>query len=386
MTELTSEEWYRVSSIIQRNLTVIRGSGARLWDESGKEYVDLGISYGVCNVGHCNPLVVESVRKQAEALIYVGPTVGNDTRLEFLRKLTSTLPGSLSRVFLCNSGSESVEAAMKFARSATNRTKFVSMKRAFHGRTLGALSLTWRREYRDGFGPLVPGVGFVGLDDIEALKGAVTSETAALFLEVVQGEGGVHVASKEYLKTARDLCGDVGAVLVFDEVQTGFGRCGTLYAFEQFGVVPDILCLSKSIAGGLPMGATVVSEDLNARLKGTHNTTFGGNPLACAAAKASLDYLLMKDLPKRSAEMGSRLMRKLGDMNSPRVREIRGLGLMIAVELKERSGRYLAALAEKGFLAIPAGSNGMRLLPPLVIDEGDMSRAVQALEEVLCDG
>ncbi|MGQ0797148.1 MAG: aspartate aminotransferase family protein, partial [Methanobacteriota archaeon] len=254
--------------------------------------MDCGVSHGACNLGHAHPEVVRAIREQAGRLLLVDSTVRNDARAAFLEALFEILPDPLARTFLCNSGAEAVEAALKFARSATGRPRLVAAYRGFHGRTYGALSVTWKKEHRDAFGPLLADVDFVPFNDDEALKEAVGPSTAAVVLEPVQGEGGVHVASSSFLRTASDLCRDRGALLVLDEVQTGLGRTGRLFAFERAGVVPDVLCLAKSLAGGFPIGATVVTEAVHRGQRAAHHSTFGGNPLACAAGAASLRVLV----------------------------------------------------------------------------------------------
>jgi LysW-gamma-L-lysine/LysW-L-ornithine aminotransferase len=367
-------------------LTLVRGEGAHLWDAAGRAYVDLGATHGVGNLGASPPEVVAAVEAQARELLYLGSGYANPVRSRFLERLLSLLPASFGSVFLSNSGTEAVEAALKIARSATGRTKVVAAMRGFHGRTFGALSATWRRELREPFEPLVPGFVHVPFNDAEALEAAVDDATALVLLEPVQGEGGVHVASEAFLRAARAAADRAGALLGFDEVQTGLGRTGRMFAFERWGIVPDLLLLAKSLAGGLPIGATVVAGEVAPRFRGSHHSTFGGNPLACAAGLAALDLLVRERLPERAERLGALGLERLRALPSDKVREVRGLGLMIGVECRAKVAPYLAALEAKGFLAISAGATVMRLLPPLVIGEGDWTAGLGAIAEVVAGG
>lgn len=367
----------------KRGLALVRGEGARVWDAEGRSYIDCIGGHGVAVVGHCHPRVVAAIREQAERLITCPGAFGNDARAAYLGKLAQVTPPGLDRFFLCNSGTEAVEAAIKFARASTGRTGIVAAQRGFHGRTMGALSATWKEEYRKPFRPLVPGFTHVPFNDLTALEEAVTEETAAILLEPVQGEGGVHPATKEYLQGAAELARDRGALLILDEVQTGFGRTGCLFAAEHYGVIPDILCMAKGIAGGLPMGAVAVGPRVGGLVHGLHASTFGGNPLACAAAGATLEVLLGENLPDRAARLGEAFLSRLRSLKLPAVREARGLGLMIGIELRFRAAPYLAALQRAGILALAAGPQVIRLLPPLVIKEEELEEVAAKLAEVL---
>jgi LysW-gamma-L-lysine/LysW-L-ornithine aminotransferase len=367
-------------------LTLVRGRGARLWDVTGRSFVDLGATHGVGNLGECPPEVVRAIGAQAQELLYLGSGYANPVRTAFIERLLSLLPSTFASVFLSNSGAEAVEAALKIARSATGRTKVVAAMRGFHGRTMGALSATWRRELKEPFEPLVPGFVHVRFNDVSALEAAVDETTALVLLEPVQGEGGVHVASEEFLRAARTATERTGALLAFDEVQTGLGRTGRLFAFERWGVVPDLLLLAKSLGGGLPVGATVVASEVVPRFRGSHHSTFGGNPLVCAAGRAALDFLVRERLPERAERLGALGLERLGSLPREKVREVRGLGLMIGVEFREKVAPYLAALESRGFLAISAGSTVMRLLPPLVITEEEWEAGLRAIAEVVGGG
>jgi acetylornithine/LysW-gamma-L-lysine aminotransferase len=372
----------------KRDLTIISGAGALLRDANGRTFVDMGASYGVCNAGHSHPAVAEAVARQARTLMYVTPTVHNDARATLMARLARLAPGDIDRVFLTSSGTESVEAAIKFARRHTGRSNIVAAKRGFHGRTMGALSLTWNPKYRKGFEPLVPGVDFVTYGDPEVLAATVTGETAAVVLEPVQGEGGVHPAPPGYLRAAREVCDDTGALLVVDEVQTGLGRTGRMFAVEHWDVVPDIMTLAKSLANGMPLGAMMARPHVCDLPPGSHGGTFAGSPISCAAALATLDVIEGQDLPARAAKLGDRAMASLVEMvaDVPSVRSVRGMGLMMGIELKVRAAPYLTAALEAGVLALPAGASVMRLLPPLVIPEDVLDGALDTIKEVISNG
>lgn len=358
---------------------IVRGDGAHLWDTDGRRYVDLGANHGVGNLGAAHPEVVRAIRAQAGELIHLGTGYASPVRTAFVERLLGLLPPRFSAVFLSNSGTEAVEAAVKIARSATGRPKVVAAMRGFHGRTLGALSATWRPEFREPFEPLVPEFVHVPFNDAAALEAVTDERTALLLLEPVQGEGGVHVARPDYLRAARAAADRTGALLAFDEVQTGIGRTGRRFAFEHAAVVPDILTLAKSLAGGVPIGATVTTADVERRFRGSHHSTFGGNPLACAAGSAALEVLVRDRLEERAERLGRRALERLGHHPGPRLREVRGLGLMIGIDLRERAAPVLARLEADGFLAISAGATVVRLLPPLVIDEGDWDLGLEAV-------
>lgn len=382
MTDIfTAEDRYTSGLYTKRPIAILRGEGARLWDSEGREYIDCVGGQGAANIGHANPQVAQAVAEQAQRLISCPEMFYNDRRAELEERLC--LASGYPRVFLCNSGTEANEAAIKFARLTTGRTQIIAFKRAFHGRTLGALSATWDKKYREPFEPLVPGFIHLTYNDAEALQAAVNDQTAAVLLEVVQGEGGVHPASAGFLQTAQQVCRQHGALLIVDEVQTGFGRTGKLFAFQHYNLQPDLVCLAKSIAGGLPMGAVLIGGRVGSLPPQTHGSTFGGNPLACAAALASLNFLLENHLPERAAELGAWFIEQLRRVQSPLIREVRGLGLMVGIELKQKVTPYLQALMSEGVLALPAGLTVMRFLPPLVIEKADLQRVVDAVALVL---
>lgn len=381
MDIFATEDRYTSGLYTKRPIAILRGEGARLWDSEGREYIDCVGGQGAANIGHANPLVAQAIAEQAQRLISCPEMFYNDRRAELEERLCQV--SGYPRVFLCNSGAEANEAAIKFARLTTGRTEIIAFKRAFHGRTFGALSATWEKKYREPFEPLVPGFTHLTYNDAEALQAAVNEQTAAVLLEVVQGEGGVHPASAGFLQTAQQVCRQHGALLIVDEVQTGFGRTGKLFAFQHDGLQPDLVCLAKSIAGGMPMGAVLIGERVGSLPPQTHGSTFGGNPLACAAALASLTFLLENHLPERAAELGAWFIEQLRRIESPLIREVRGLGLMVGMELKQKVTPYLQALMNEGVLALPAGLTVMRFLPPLVIEKSDLERVVEAVQVVL---
>ncbi len=383
MNPIAIENAHTSGVYAKRNLVIVRGKGALVWDEQGREYVDCAAGHGVANLGHSHPKVVAALREQAEKIITCPEMFYNPARAALLEKLTAFAPDGMERVFLSNSGTEAVEAAFKFARYSTGRTEIIAAMRGFHGRTMGALSATWNKKYRQPFQPLIPDVHHVPYNKLERLDAAVSEKTAAVILEVVQGEGGVNPGTAEYLRGAQEICRQRGALFILDEVQTGFGRTGRMFALEHHDLQPDILCVAKSLGGGVPIGATLLGERVRELHPGLHGSTFGGNPLSAAAGVAALDALVEEDLPRRAAEMGAYLMGELHRLESPLIREVRGLGLMIGIELKQKVAPYLAALQEHGVLALNAGMNVIRLLPPLVITREHVDRVVQALEETL---
>lgn len=369
----------------KHDVVIVRGKGAHVWDSAGNEYIDCVGGYGVANLGHSNPAVVEAVKKQAETLMVLPQTLPNDKRAEFYAALTGILPKELRRVFPCNSGTEANEAAIKFAMMATAKRKFVAAMRGFSGRTLGSVALTYEPKYREPFGPYGHEVVFVPYNNVEALREAVDTNTAAVFLEPVQGEGGVRPATPEFLQAARQVTQERGALLILDEIQTGMGRTGKRWGFEHFGVVPDIVTMAKALGGGVPIGAAVMTEAVaNAMPKGGHGGTFGGNPLAMAAGVVAIRYLEDTRLWERAAELGPWFMEELRQIDSPKVREVRGLGLMVGMELKEKSAPYITRLErEHHVLTLAAGPTVIRFLPPLVISKEDLERVVEAVRAVL---
>ncbi|MCX6770444.1 MAG: aspartate aminotransferase family protein [Candidatus Micrarchaeota archaeon] len=384
-SELCAKELqYEMNLYGKRGIALERGEKEFVYDVEGKRYIDCNTGVGVAILGHAHPAVVSAVQKQAGKLMSCQSPFANQERARLLERL-SALFGTPSKVFLCSSGTESVEAALKLSRKKTGRKAFVSAMNAFHGRSSGALSVTFKEKYRAPFEPLLGPVVRTRFNDIESLKASMTSETAALILEPVQGEGGIRLATQEYLKAARDICTDRGALLICDEVQCGTGRTGKFFAYEHFGIRPDVVCLAKGLGGGVPIGATIASEDVSAFTPLEHGTTFGGNPLACAAANAVLDAIEREALLAKVAADGAYMMEKLRTSLSGKqqFREVRGMGFMIAIELKVMSKEPLAALLQKGVLALPAGEQVVRLLPPYIISHESLDAAAAAISGVV---
>jgi len=366
--------------------TLTRGEGVHVWDSEGNKYLDFATGIGVAALGHAHPAVNRAVAEQLDTLVTChGGYFANDVRARFLAKLTTITPSDLDRVFLCNSGTEAVETALKLARAHTGRTGIVAMMRSFHGRTMGSLSATWKKPFRAPFEPLVPGFTHIPFGDSAALEAAVTDNTAAVLLEPIQGEAGVYPASEDYLRAARRVCDASGALLIFDEVQTGIGRTGKWFTCEHSGVIPDILCLAKALGGGIPLGATVSRSGIVFE-KGQHGNTFGGNPLSCRAGLATIEYIEEHDLLTDIARVGTYFMTGLNQLARKKptaVRDIRGRGLMIAIQLRGKVGPTLVKLRDAGILALAAGRMNLRFLPPYIVTENEIDQVLNILEEVL---
>lgn len=368
----------------QPDTVFVRGEGVYLWDADGNRYLDCMAGIAVASVGHANPRLAAAIARQAETLMVCPQNLGNDVRTDLLEALFRHIPAPLQRVFFGNSGTEANEAALKWARVATGRRRFVAAKRGFSGRTLGSLALTWEAKYREPFEPLPYEATFVRFDDIDELAAAVDDDVAAVLLEPVQGEGGVHPASAEYLEAARELTRANGALLVFDEIQSGVGRTGRFLAAQYAGVVPDMTTLAKGLGGGMPIGAVIMTDEVaKAMPAGGHGTTFGGNPLASAAALAVLQELEERDLIRHAAEVGAYFRERLAATAPDRIREVRGLGLLIGVEFKEKVAPILAALKGEGVLAINAGATVVRFVPPLTITRDEVDDVIAAFERAL---
>ncbi|HUI85896.1 MAG TPA: aspartate aminotransferase family protein [Nitrososphaerales archaeon] len=369
-------------------LTMVRGEGATVWDDSGKEYVDCMAGYGVAIIGHCNPAVVKAVREQSERLITCHGSFYNDARAAFLEKLISVAPRGLEKALLTNSGAETNEAAIKLARRHTGRKRIVSMMGGFHGKTFGALSATWNKKYREPFMPLLEHFDFARYGDAESLRAMVNEDTAAVIAEPIQGETGVIVPPPDYFKQVREICSRSGALLILDEIQTGLGRTGRMWASEHWGVVPDIMCVSKGLAGGLPMGAALASKEVMGSLRrGEHSSTFAGNALVCAAGSAALSFIVGGDLPTQ-ARMKGEVLKGLLTQAAERhklVREVRGMGLMLAVETRVDIHEMLQAAMGRGVVFAYSGRETFRLLPPIVIKDSQIQKASEVLEGVVAD-
>ncbi len=376
-----------MGNIYQRfPVTVERGLGSHVWDINGKEYIDCMGGYGVALVGHCNPRVVKAIKAQLDKIITVHSSFYNKTREQFLENLIKIAPKNLTQVYLNNSGTEAVEAAIKFARKFTGKTGMVAMNGSYHGKSFGSLSVTFSQKYRKSFEPLVEKVSFSPFGDIEALRSKVNSDTAFVIMEPIQGESGIHVAPAGFLQEVRKLCDEKGILLIFDEIQAGLGRTGKMWAGQHWETTPDIMCLAKGIAGGIPMGATLVRQDILACIsKGEQSSTFGGNPLSCAAGIATIEALTQDGLVKNAAKMGKLFREGLERLKEKHkiIREIRGKGLMIGVEMKFEIKDILFDGIANNLLLLYSGKNILRLLPPLVISESDITKALETLDVIL---
>lgn len=376
------EQAHSSGAYIKRNLQIVRGDGATLWDSEGNSYIDLVGGQGAGNLGHRHPAILEAIRAQSEELIVCNELFHNPVRARYQAELC--VAANMERVFLCNSGAEANEGAIKFARLLTGRTKIIATMRGFHGRTNGALSATWNKAYRQPFEPLLPDVVHVPYNKIDRMEKMLDDTTAAVLIEAVQGEGGVHPAEPGYLKAVKELCDKHGALLIIDEVQTGFGRTGTLFAHFQDDVQPDIMTVAKSIAGGVPMGAVLLRKGLGPVQPGTHGSTFGGNPLACAAGLATLNVLQNTDLVENAFKHGAELREYFRqNLSEDIVREVRGRGYMFGIELRTKITGVLPALQARGVVALPAGITVLRLLPPLVITKPDFEKAAEIIVDVV---
>ncbi len=367
-------------------LVLERGKGTRVWDAHGDEYLDFFPGWAVSGIGHCHKRVTEAIKRQVERLIHVSNNYYHELQGVLAEQIIRhSFPG---KVFFCNSGAEANEAAFKLARKWGNpeRSEIISMERSFHGRTLAAISATGQKKHQAGFEPLVPGFVTVPFNDFGALEKAVTSRTAAVILEPIQGEGGVRVADASYLSSLRRLCNEKKILLIFDEVQTGMGRTGRMFCYKNFGVEPDVMTLAKSLGGGFPIGAMVAKKEIADVLSpGTHATTFGGGPLACAAALATFEAIEKEKLINQAVIVGSHLFKRLGELKKkhPMIKEVRGMGLMAGVELESEGQSVYEECLKRRLLINCTQGNVLRLMPPLVVREKEIDRAVQILDEAL---
>ena len=382
---MTEDEF--MGNLYQRfPVTIEKGLGSHVWDVEGKEYIDCMGGYGVALVGHRNERVVNALKIQLDKIITVHSSFYNKTREEFLETLISVSPKGLSQVHLNNSGAEAVEAAIKFARKFTGKKGMVAMRGSYHGKSMGALSLTFSPKYRKSFQPLVEKVEFTPFGDIESLRSAIDDDTGFVIMEPIQGESGIHVAPDGFLQDVRKLCDEKEILLIFDEIQAGLGRTGRMWASEHWNTIPDIMCLAKGIAGGVPMGVTLVRPDiLSCISKGEHSSTFGGNPLSCAAGTATIQALTQDGLIENADKLGKKFREGLEALKAKHqiIREIRGKGLMIGVELKFEVKDILMDGIKNGILLLYSGRNILRLLPPLVFTEEDITKVLETLDILL---
>ncbi len=383
---ITLEDTYGANVYAKRPVVLARGKGALIWDINGKEYIDCTGSYGTCIVGYNHPKVSKSIRRQLRELTSCHSFAYNETRAKLLKSIVEISPKGLDKVFLSNSGAEAIECALKIARKATGKNHILAAIGGYHGKTIGALSATWNPKYRAAFHPLLHGFTHVPFGKIEKISEKVTDETAAILIEPIQGENGVRIPPPDYLEELRDLCNDKDILLILDEVQTGFGRTGKIFACQHYNITPDILCAAKGWAGGLPIGITVAQKELmNHLAKGEHTTTYGGNPIVAAATLATIEVLISERLPEKAGKLGDYLLKKLKNLEKRYtiVREGRGLGLIAALELRFDIFDILLNALKQQVLFLDAGRNVIRFLPPLVITRKQLDQAIRVLETLI---
>ena len=377
------EDDYFINTFTRQPIVLDHGQGVKVTDIDGNEYIDMFAGIAVNALGHNHPKLVSAIQKQAEKLIHISSIYYNEPALTYAKKLIDKT--DFDRIFYANSGAEANEGAIKLAVKYTGKSEIISTVDSFHGRTLTTLAATGHEEYHEPFKALLPD-GFINVEynNIEAIKDAITENTAAIIIEPVQGEGGVNVADKAYLKEIEKICRENSIVLIVDEVQTGFGRCGSLFAHELYDIKPDIMTMAKGIGGGVPMGAILASEEVaSAFVPGDHGTTFGGGPLVCAAANAVLDVIYEDNLLEHVREVGDYFIAKLKEIDSDLIEDVRGVGLMVGVELKVKGAEYVDKLREKGFLINCTADKVLRFVPPLIITKSEIDEFVNALSEVL---
>ena len=380
---------YHMTTYSRLPVTFVKGRGTKLWDDTGKEYLDLVSGIGVANVGHCHPMVIDAIKNQVETLMHVSNLFYTEPQLELAKKMAEISFGD--RCFFGNSGAEANEGAIKLARryakiKGRNAYEIITALRSFHGRTMKTLAATGQPDKQRPFEPLPPGFKHVPLNDIEALKKEINEKTCAVMLEVIQGEGGVYPCDAGYLKEVRTLCDEYDILLIFDEVQTGMGRTGNMFAYEGVGVEPDIMTLAKGIGSGLPIGVVVARDEVALFKPGEHGSTFGGGPVVCAAALATIKVIEEERLVDNSRNVGAYMKGKLEAMkeSGSLIKDIRGTGLMLAIELTEDKARgIILDLLEEGIIANNIGNNIIRFLPPLSITEAEVDRALSILERLI---
>jgi acetylornithine/LysW-gamma-L-lysine aminotransferase len=383
---LNDEDRYLAALYQRFPVNIAKGKGTKVWDTAGKEYIDCMGGYGVALVGHCNDRVVNALKKQADILITAHMSTYNDTRLRFMEKIASVAPPSLNKIFFANSGAESVEAALKFARKYSGRHGVIAMNGGYHGKTFGALSVTYSEKYRKSFMPLLDGVKFVPYSDPSLLEAVIDDTIGSVILEPIQGETGIIVPPDDFLPKIREICDRRNLVLIFDEIQSGLGRTGKMWAGQNWNTTPDIMCLAKGIAGGIPMGLVLAKPEIMDAMKlGEHSSTFGGSPIACAAGTATIEALTDDKLIENASKMGVHFKEGLTRLQEKHkiVRQVRGIGMMLGVELRFDVKEILFDGIRHGLLILYSGRNILRLLPPLVMDETTVSRVVDIIDIIL---
>jgi LysW-gamma-L-lysine/LysW-L-ornithine aminotransferase len=383
---ILNEDSYLINLYQRFPVTIERAQDATIWDTDGKEYIDCMGGYGVAIIGHCNRDVIDAITLQLNKLMVCHMSTYNNSRLQFLSKLKSIAPSSLSKIFFSNSGAESIEAALKFARKFSQKTGVLSTYGGYHGKTFGALSVTYNSKYRKSFSPLLEGVKFVPFGDISLLAEAIDESIGTVIIEPIQGESGIIMPPEGYVKAVRELCTEKNLVLIFDEIQTGLGRTGKMWAGENWSAVPDIMCIAKGIASGIPTGVTFVKEEIaNCMNLGEHSSTFAGNPISCSAGSATIDTIIKEDLVTKASDTGTYFKKKLIELKDkhPIIRDVRGLGMMLALESRFDVRDILMDGIKNGLLMLYSGRTVIRLLPPLVMKKEQVSRAVEIMDEIL---
>ena len=388
-TMMTMSEKYVANTYARYPVLLVRGKGTRVWDLEGEEYLDFVSGLAVCNLGHCHPKVVKAIQEQAEKLIHVSNFYYIEPQIQLASLLCKH--SFADKVFFCNSGAEANEGALKLARKYAkakiekDRYEIITMERSFHGRTLATLTATGQEKFRKGYEPLMPGFKYVPFNDIKALRNAIDSRTCAVMLEPIQGEGGVNCPSEGYLKSLREICDEAGLLLIYDEVQVGMGRTGKLFAYEHDGIEPDMLTLAKSLAGGVPIGALLIKKGIADSFKpGDHASTFGGNPLATAAGVAAITAIIDEGMLENCQKMGAYFLSQLEEIKKKFafVKEIRGMGLILGMELKIDGSSIVREMLKKKILINCTMGNVLRFLPPLIVTKEEIDHVIQTLEEV----
>ncbi len=386
MTQLDSEDSFLMQTSQRFPISVEKGDGATIWDTNGRGYIDCMGGYGVGLIGHSNKKVIAAIEEQLRKIMVCHMSLYSDTRLQFLRKLCSIAPPDVTRVFFSNSGAESVESGIKFARKYSQKPGIVSMHGGYHGKTLGALSVTHNMKYRKSFLPLLEHVKFVPYGMLDSLNDAIDEKTGTVILEPIQGETGIIIPPGDFIKSVRKICDERNLVLIFDEIQTGLGRTGKMWAGQHWDTVPDIMCIAKGVAAGIPMGVTFVKPKIAAAMKvGEHSSTFAGNPVACAAGNAVLDVIHEENLVNKAAHTGDHFKSGLFELKRrhPIIRDVRGLGMMLAVEIRFDVHDILLDGIRNGLLMLYSGRNIIRLLPPLVMEIDMVDQALSIMDALL---
>ena len=377
------EDDYFINTFTRQPIVLDHGEGVKVTDIDGNEYLDMFAGIAVNALGHNHPKLVKAIQEQAEKLIHISSIYYNEPALIYAKKLIEMT--SFDRIFYANSGAEANEGAIKLAVKYTGKSEVISTVESFHGRTVVTLAATGHEHYHEPFKAILP-KGFINVpyNDIEAIKEAITENTAAIIVEPIQGEGGVNVPDIEYLKEIEKICHENDIVFIVDEVQTGFGRCGTLFAHELFDVKPDIMTMAKGIGGGVPMGGILATEKVaGAFVPGDHGTTFGGGPLVCAAANAVLDTIVDENILDNVNEVGDYFISELKKLDKDVIAEVRGKGLMVGLELTKPGAEYVDKLREAGFLINCTADKVLRFVPPLIITKEEVDEIVKALDEIL---